>query len=429
MNKLELLVYNLVKSNPQAKDQLRDAYQRLFDFIPMQRTSIVSEIIVREGYFFGFHDKCPWSSDNTMLLAHRFNIPLRKPGPDDTVEVGYFIGSGYTSFVSIGVTKAWNWHQGAMLQWVGLSSNIIFNDFDGQRHISRIVDSSGNEVAILQFPIAAVSKDGVWALSYNFARLHVTPFGYGYANGHDENSDNRIPTQDGLTLINIASGQSKHLFSVADIVAIQPVPSMKGAFHYFSHCQFSPSGRRFKFFHRWFLPNGPQGTRMISCDLEGNNIYIFPTDEMVSHVAWQDDEHLLAYARTKEFGTKYYLFSDMNDEFEIVGQDVFSSDGHPSFSRDGRWILTDTYADRFRRRYLILYDSKRQKRYNLAMLYSPREYAGNLVLGAIRCDLHPRWSRDNSMICFDSAHTGKRALCTISLGDLVSDGGEPLIIH
>jgi hypothetical protein len=428
MNKIESLVYNLVKSNPHAKMQIRDAYQRLLDFIPVKRTASAYGVKARKGYFFGFHDKCPWSGDDSMLLAHRFNIPLRMPGPEDTVEVGYFQGPGYTSFVPVGVTKAWNWHQGAMLQWVGKSSHILFNDFDGQGHIARMIDSSGNKVATFQFPIAAVSADGKLALSYSFVRSRVTPFGYGYANSHDENLDSRASTHDGLTLLSLESGQAKFLFSVADIAAIQSAPSMRGAFHYFSHCQFSPSARRFKFFHRWVKPNSQQRTRMISCDANGNNIYIFPTDEMVSHVAWQDDEHILAYARTKEFGNKYHMFWDMHDEFKVVGQNVFSSDGHPSFSRDGRWILTDTYADRFRRRYLILYDIQRQKRYNLAVFYSPREYAGNLITGAIRCDLHPRWSRDNTMICFDSAHTGKRALCTIKLGNLVHDGGEPLAI-
>jgi hypothetical protein len=428
MNKLELLVYNRVKTNPRLKRQIRDAYQRACDWIPVKRTASAYEIQVREGFFFGFHDKCPWSSDNTMLLAHRFDMPLRMPRADDTVEVGYFGGPGYSLFRSVAVTRAWNWHQGAMLQWVGESSNIIFNDFDGQQHIARIVDGGGKAVAIFPLPVAAVSPDGKLALSYNFARLRGSPFGYAYANGVDPEGDSHAPLRDGLRLIDIAGGRTRLLFTVADIVALQPKPSMQGAFHYFSHCQFSPSGKRFKFFHRWVKPGSPQWTRMISCDPEGQNIYIFPTAEMVSHVAWQDDEHVLAYARTKLFGDKYYLFRDMTDEFTIIGQEALSSDGHPSFSRDGRWMLTDTYADRFRRRYLIRYDTQRNKRYNLAMLYSPRQFAGNHIADMIVCDLHPRWSRDNTMICFDSAHTGKRALCTITVGDLVRNGGEPLSV-
>ncbi len=428
MNSLESLVHNRLKTNPFLKDRVRDIYQRLWDLVPVKRTASAYNIEIREGFFFGFHDKCPWSGDGTMLLAHRFNIPLRMPESDDSVEIGYFSGSAYNQFSPVATTRAWNWHQGAMLQWVGNSSNIIFNDFDGQHHIARIVDCHGKAVTTLPLPVAALSADGSLALSYSFARLRGTPFGYAYANGADPEIDSLIPSKGGLYLIDVASGKTKLLFTVADIAACQPTPSMHEAFHYFSHCQFSPSSRRFKFLHRWTKPDGPQHTRMISSDLEGGKIHIFPTAGMVSHVAWQDDMHIVAYARTEEFGDKYYRFQDMSNEYAAIGLNAFSSDGHPSFSRDGRWMLTDTYADRFRRRYLILYDTQQQKRYDLATLYSPREYAGNLVSGAIRCDLHPRWSRDNRMICFDSAHTGKRALCTITLGDLVHNGDEPSVV-
>lgn len=425
MNTLESLVYNRIKTNPLLKDRVRDIYQRFLDLVPVKRMASAYDIEIRKGFFFGFHDKCPWSGDGTMLLAHRFNIPLRMPKADETVEVGYFYGPEYKSFTSVSTTYAWNWHQGAMLQWIGESQNFLFNDFDGQQHIVRIVDSQGEALSTLSRPIAAVSADGHFALSYSFARLRGTPFGYAYANGKDQEADHLIPSSDGLYLIDVASGEITLLFTVADIAAYQPTPSMQSAFHYFSHCQFSPSGKRFKFFHRWTRPNGSNETRMISSDLEGKNIFIFPTAEMVSHVAWHDDAHIVAYARTEEYGDKYYRFEDMTGNFSIIGANDFNSDGHPSFSKDGRWMLTDTYPDRFRRRFLILYDMKRQKRYNLAMLFSPRQYAGSLAIGPIRCDLHPRWSRDNTMICFDSAHTGKRSLCTISLGDLVNNGGEP----
>lgn len=429
MNKLELLIYNHIKTSPYLKDQVRDLYQRLCDLVPVKRTISAYDIEVREGFFFGFHDKCPWSGDDTMLLAHRFNIPLRMPKEDDKVEVGFFSGPEYKSFSPVATTYAWNWHQGAMLQWIGKSQNIIFNDYDGQHHVARILDCQGNTISSLSLPVSALSSDGRLALSYSFARLRGTPFGYAYANGKDNEADCLIPSKNGLHLIDISSGKTKLLFTVADIVTYKPTSSMQGAFHYFSHCQFSPSGKRFKFFHRWAKPNGSNGTRMITSDLDGKNLFIFPIDNMVSHVAWHDEDHIVAYARTNEFGDKYYRFHDMVDSYSIIGQDDFNSDGHPSFSKDGRWMLTDTYPDRFRRRYLILYDMKRLKRYNLAALFSPREFSGSIVVvGHIRCDLHPRWSRDNTMICFDSAHTGKRALCTITLGNLVQDGGEPLTI-
>lgn len=418
MNKLELFIYNLVKNNPRLKRRIRDVYQRVCDLVPVKRTESAYLIETREDFFFGFHDKCPWSVDNRMLLAHHFTVPLRMPKSNDIVGVGYFSGPNYRDFKSVGTTRAWNWHQGSMLQWLGTSSNIVFNDYDGKEHVARIVNASGELLQILQLPVAAVSPEGDKALSYNFSRLSNCPYGYGYANGIDPEQESLVPSKHGLYLIDIPSGKTHLIFTVADIAKIQREPSMAGAFHYFTHCQFSPSGERFVFFHRWMQHNNRQWTRMLSCDLKGKNIFIFPTSGMVSHVAWQDNENILAYARTERYGDKYYLFRDRTEGFSIIGEDSFNSDGHPSFSKDRRWIITDSYPDRFRVRYLILYDTKNKKRYNLAKLYSPPKYVGAKFEDLLMCDLHPRWNRDGTMVCFDSAHTGKRALCTIFLGNL-----------
>jgi len=417
MNKAELLVYNLLKNNPRLKKKVRDIYQRICDFIPVERTKSVYPIKVRENFFFGFHDKCPWSFNDEFLLAHRFSIPLRMPLPDDCVEIGYFSGQGYSNFHSLAVTKAWNWHQGAMLQWLGDSLNIIFNDFSQGRHIARILDLEGNLIRIIPLPIAAVDFDGKKALSYNFARLW-TIHGYGYSNGIDPAGKELIPSRDGLSLIDIDSGEVHFLFSVSEITKIAPESSMRGAFHFFTHCQFSPSGRRFSFFHRWVRNNNRHWTRMITANLEGREIFIFPTSGMVSHYSWRDENSILAYARVQKEGDGYYLFKDKSGEFSVISQEDFNSDGHPSFSTDKNWIITDTYPDRFRRRYLILYNIESKRKYILASLYSPPEYVGSKLEDVIDCDFHPRWNRKGTMICFDSAHTGKRALCTINLGDL-----------
>src|SRR5437660_4396697 len=112
MNTIELAVYNLVKRNPRLKMGVRNAYQRICDVVPVKRAESAYEIIAREGFYFGFHDKTPWSADETKLLANRVLVPLRMPQPDDELEVGFVQGSEYREFVPVGRTRAWNWQQG-----------------------------------------------------------------------------------------------------------------------------------------------------------------------------------------------------------------------------------------------------------------------------------------------------------------------------
>lgn len=300
MNRIEQIVYDAVKRNPNLKLRVRNVYQRLLDAVPVTEFESAYPIIVRENYFYGFHDKCPWSRDNAMLLANRFEIPLRMPLPEDRLSVGFFNGGECKVFNRVAETSAWNWQQGCMLQWVGGSDNFIFNDFDGGSHVAKIYDTSGNLKTTLLVPVGAVSPDGEWALSYNFERCNVYSPGYGYANGSDLERSVERPVTHGLQLVNIDSGQVKHLFSVKEIAALQPDSSMDGAFHYLTHCQFAPSSNRFVFFHRWIKDFNYLRTRMISCDLNGKDLFVFPTDGMVSHVAWRDDRRVLAYARVRE---------------------------------------------------------------------------------------------------------------------------------
>jgi hypothetical protein len=154
---------------------------------------------------------------------------------------------------------------------------------------------------------------------------------------------------------------------------------------------------------------------MVSCSLKGEEMWVFPTSSVVSHVAWRDDQHVLVYGTVRELGEAYHyvLFRDRSTEYELVGTEAFTSDGHPQFSPDARWILTDTYPDHLRVQYLALYDTRHRRRYDIAKLRSPFKFSGDL-----RCDLHPRWNRAGTAVCFDSAHTGERALCTLPIGRL-----------
>ena len=65
MNKLEVIVHGALDEHPKLKNIVRDIYQLFFSIIPASNYS-TRNITVREGYFYGFHDKRPWSKENTF---------------------------------------------------------------------------------------------------------------------------------------------------------------------------------------------------------------------------------------------------------------------------------------------------------------------------------------------------------------------------
>ncbi|MFC1759989.1 hypothetical protein ACFLZD_00545, partial [Candidatus Neomarinimicrobiota bacterium] len=217
----------------------------------------------------------------------------------------------------------------------------------------------------------------------------------------------------GIYLLNLKNSKPKLLFSIFEISEVDSENYSNDSYHYFTHCLFSPSGKRFAFYHRWLEKNNQTWTRLFTCNIDGSDIFKFDFSGVVTHLAWKDDEQLLAYGYKKNIGDNYYLLEDKTDNYKIIGERIFISDGHPQFAPDQENFITDTYPDRLRRQYLILYKINSKKRDDLAILKSPLSYTGD-----IRCDLHPRWDRFGKSVAFDSSHTGKRALCTIRLDQL-----------
>jgi len=410
MNTLERYIYDKIRFSPKIKKSIVGLYQRLFFLVPIKKIQTDYNIIIREGCFFGFHDKCPWSHDNKYLLAHKYKIDLKIPDEEDAVEIGYFDGKDQTDFKSIATTRTWNWQMGSMLQWVGNTNTIIFNDYNGKNHNAKVVDLNGKLLREYSKPIAAISPDGNYALNHSFIRLRKAAPAYGYANSDNISASENIPDNDGIYLSNLKTSKSKLLFSISDIVNYDTEKYPKDSYHYFTHCLLSPSGKRFAFYHRWLENNKQTWTRLFTCNLDGSDIFKFDFSGVVTHLAWQDDKHLLVYGYKKSIGDHYYLLEDKTNNFKIIGENSFTSDGHPQFAPDQESIITDTYPDRLRRQYLIQYNIDTNKRNDIAVLKSPLSYTGD-----VRCDLHPRWDRTGKSVAFDSSHTGKRALCTIRL--------------
>ena len=422
MNKAEQIVYNVLKKNAYAKLFVRNVYQSIFDLIPVKKCISKYKITAREGHFFGFHDKSPYSADNQFLLSNKYHTNLKMPTKDDYLTLGVFKGNNHEDFIPLTKTYAWNWHQGCMLQWKGKEHSFVFNDADKNTLVTKVFNMENETIQTIPAPIGAVSPDGKHAVGYNFSRVFRYMTGYGYMQGVDPEIKLKQPNNTGLYYVNLDSGQVNHLFSIKEIASITPESSMKDSYHYFSHCLFSPSSQRFVFMHRWVKSAEKQNqrwSRLISCDINGDNIYIFPTTEMVSHIAWKNESQILAYSRMPKLGDKYFLFRDQSPmDFEIIGESAFNSDGHPSFSPNKKWIVTDTYPNRTRQQYLILYNLQNQQRINIAKLKHPKKYTSLSHTKHWSCDLHPRWDRAGRYLSFDSVYTGVRALCSIDLNNI-----------
>jgi len=301
-----------------------------------------------------------------------------------------------------------------MLQWMPTAPDrlIVYNARQARRFVGVVMDVWTGAERVLSRPVYGVSPRGDVAVSLNFSRIARTRPGYGYAGIPDPGREEPTPQEDGLWRIDLDTGRSRLVLSIAQVAAVRPQPSMDGAEHWFNHAQFSPDGSRFAFLHRWRHPGKPGWqTRLFTARPDGSDLCLLAEDGMVSHYDWRDPSHILAWARWHG-SDRYYLFTDHSCERSALGEDVLTCDGHCSYSPDRRWVLTDTYPDADDRRTLLLYRPADGLRVDIGRFYSPPELSG-----PVRCDLHPRWSRDGRQVCIDSAHEGTRQMYVLDVAD------------
>ena len=382
--------------------------------------NLKAELVTRgpKHYFFGYYDKSPWDATGRYMLALEVEFMDRPPTPQDKAVVGLIDLEEGCKWHPLAETYAWNWQQGTMLQWLPSEPDrkIIFNSREEDRFISVILDVHTGERRTLPRPIYTLSRDGKWALSLNFSRVHRTRPGYGYVGLPDPWENDPCPEEDGIWWMDLRTGENKLIISLAQIARLKHDPTMDGGVHHwFNHLLVNHDNTRFIFLHRWQRKGGGGFfTRMLTANPDGSEIYLVADHGMVSHFDWKSPKQILAWARQRDVGDRFFLFTDRTGEREIVGEGVLTVDGHCSYSPDGRWILTDTYPDKERMRSLILYCPDENLRVDIGRFYSPPE-----LRGEIRCDLHPRWSRDRRKVCIDSAHEGRRGMYVIDVSEVV----------
>lgn len=402
-----------LKKYPKIKRFVKNLYQTAGSILSDKTTSPVDikcESDIRYENIFGYYDKSPWNNDGTKMIYLRVKNANVFADSSESAEIVLKDLSSNTERI-IRKTNSWNVQQGCMLQWLGsdFSSKIIYNDFRDDNLCSIIFDTDSGKEKIIDNPIYSVSQNGLFAISLDFLRLHTLRPGYGYCNLPDKTNRIMYPEGGCIFYVDLTTNETRTIITYKELITINPLKTMENAIHKVNHIMLNPSGNRFIFMHRWIL-NGVKYDRLLSSDIDGNNIRILLDYDMVSHCNWRNDNEIIAFANYKDKGYHYYSLMDSNDIKCRLIPNMPDIDGHPSFSPDGRYILTDTYPSFKRKQFIYLYDINDKTCIELASVYSNIRF-----MNETRCDLHPRWKRDGTEICFDGAQMKKRQVYTLKI--------------
>lgn len=368
-------------------------------------------------YFFGYYDKCPWDATGRYMLCMKAKDTWSEPDPLGSAEICLIdlnVNANDGQYCKvIATTHCWNVQQGCMAQWLGsdFKSRILYNELRDGKYVSVILDINTFQERVLPMPCYTVSADGKTALSLDFSRLHSLRLGYGYAELPEVTKGVALPDTTAVWKMDIETGEVVELLKYTDFARFKPRPEMQeaGSVHKVNHLMLSPNGKRFMVLYRWFCGQRKY-TRLITCNVDGTDMYVLSDDDMVSHCYWKNDEEIIAFERKKEFGTGYYLMKDKTQEWKHLWVQL-SNDGHPSYCpTDKNLVVFDTYPDRARMQEVKVARDDSEEVHTIARVFAPFRYDNDT-----RCDCHPRWSRDGKKVAFDSTFEGRKGLYVVNV--------------
>ena len=371
------------------------------------------KIPVINNSFFGYYNISPFNHTGGLLWCETTEQRTRG-GKYSSVNIIYY--NVITEIKKVlGKSVAWNWQQGCMLQWFGDSDHkIIYNNYDETKreYYSEIFDLQSYDRKTLCRPIYSVANNGSFALTLNFDRISLMRPSYGYF--RKENINLPSDENDGIWFIDIRKNTSKLIISLDQLKKFDSDSTMLNSEHKVNHIDIAPDGKRFMFIHRWIGPKGRFHRLITASCMDGSDLFYLTGTELVSHNCWMmDSKNIISFSRTKDGRDKYNLYTDKKGFKEIIGENDFFKDGHPSVSPNGRWMITDDYPDKSKFSSLYLYDLLNKKKHLLGRFHQPFKYYGEN-----RIDLHPKWSKDGHFVSIDSGHDGKREFHVIDVTQL-----------
>lgn len=370
-------------------------------------------------YFFGYYDLQPFDTTGRYHLCHKAPFEDHIPLPDEVCELG-LIDLQEGTFAAFAETAAWNFQQGALLQWYGDDEHVIYNVRREDGFKACVQNIKSGEKRYLPRAYTCLSPDGKKALCINFSRMFDFRPGYGYSGIEDPWKDENAPEGDGVYLMDTVTGEEKMLFSLADLRDFHVEKPCSDGKLLINHITFAPDGKHFVMLLRNFK-EPDKGlkwkTQLLTSDLEGN-LSLWAPFSYQSHYHWKNERQMVMYggnfSNDRSDGA-LWLFTLGITGGKRLPEPNPKKDVHCLYSPNRRYISGDDYPKEDEYRTLHLIDTATNTD---TILGRYRSFISDDTNRDFRCDLHARFDRSGRQMSFDSIHTGHRALCLLDLGEL-----------
>jgi hypothetical protein len=221
--------------------------------------------------------------------------------------------------------------------------------------------------------------------------------------------------------MDLRTGEFRQIVSLGRLREYEPRESMGIAEHWVEHLVINPDDSRFFFMHRWRVGEGDANfwtSRLLTANVDGGELFTVTDHDRATHMDWRDKDHILVWANRDGLGEHYFVMKDRADERRMFCGESLKHDGHCSFSPDGRWVMMDEKDSEVKGKRVLLVRLADEQVFDIGSFRSMPQLKGD-----VRCDLHPRWSRDGRQVCIDSSHEDSRQIYVIDVSAITGCSG------
>jgi hypothetical protein len=316
-------------------------------------------------------------------------------------------------------TRGWNFQQGTMFYWNpdAPETQLFFNDGDPAtgRVFAVLYDvAAGKRIREYRFDDVPVGNGGVCQTggkfaAINYGRLARLRLVTGYLDALDATADQKHPDNDGVFIVDIATGRRKLIVSFAQLAeALRPTrPDIDERDLFINHTLWDRAGDRLFFFARAdFYDKKKQVNVRFIVDPDGGHLTILPQD-FGGHPDWADGHRMIGAQKDRQ---AYYDTDRKDFDGPIGNPDTFPSPGGDiSLSPDGNWLCNG-----YHQKDHTLYIFYRLKD-GLTVRSGPISHGG-VTKGDLRVDPAPCWNRTNTAIAIPAiASDGTRQTFILTL--------------
>lgn len=355
-------------------------------------------------HFFGYigHvQNVPWNKSGRYILTLRTSVRDHLPKGDEPADILLLDAQDNYQPRVVAQTRAWNPQQGTMMYWnpEAQETQFFFNDRDPATNkvFCVLFDVSRNErVKEYRFDDSPVGNGGVAQrggkfLAINYGRMANLRRVTGYAGAFDWTGDTKHPTDDGVFLVDVKSGERKLLISFKQLAdqlrSVEPAIDREALF--INHTLWSRDDSRIYFYVRggWNRP-GPNVNVPVVIHADGTNLR--PLKHFIGgHPEWLDGTKLIG-----TIGEDQVIYD--SESMQVVGKlgdaKLFPKPGDDiALSPSGEWFCNGYRIDG--KNYYALLRLKD----GASVTSGPFDVQG-WTSGDLRIDPAPWWNRESNQI-------------------------------